>query len=276
MLVRLYDWREGRSLFHSGPSRNYPHGQTHTPAAPTAAPHRTMPKKRKPTVKKPPPPLEDQALAVLQQWRPTMPALSQSLAHSLNELRPLEEEATATQIKVHKQREEYLNELLVRYERQQQEEDVTLEERVKAQSNLDQLHELAEDIHEVATEKIQIATQAYDLIDAEIQRLDAAVHKIETDYPTETAVLRDVSAHREHAKRLALKNAMPTTPGGSALAGSSSLLPLASPGDVKYCVCQAPAHGKMLSCDNETCLVEWFHLSVSKYCGIVLEERRCC
>ena len=118
---------------------------------------------------------------------------------------------------------------------------------------------MSEEISEVGREKIQLATQAYDLIDAEIQRLDEAVKKIESEYPTETAVLRDVSAHREHAKRIALRKAMPTTPGGSAL--SSSALTMASPGDVKYCVCQAPAHGKMISCDNETCLIEWFHLS---------------
>ena len=73
---------------------------------------------------------------------------------------------------------------------------------------------------------------------------------------------------REHTKRLpglALRKAMPTTSGeascGALRAGVGSSLPIASPGDVKYCVCQAPAHGKMVSCDNETCLVGWFHLS---------------
>ena len=78
----------------------------------------------------------------------------------------------------------------------------------------------------------------------------------------------DVSAHRDHAKRLpglALHKAMPTTSGeascGALRGGVGSSLPIASPGDVKYCVCQAPAHGKMVSCDNETCLVGWFYLS---------------
>jgi inhibitor of growth protein 4 len=219
-----------------------------------------MPKKRSaPAGKKPTIPLEVQSVVVLENWKPTIPKLVQNVQTTLSQLRPLEEEASTIQLKVQNHREAYLNELLMRYERQQSGKELTLEEKVKAQSNLDQLQEMSEEISEVGREKIQLATQAYDLIDAEIQRLDDAVKKIESEYPTETAVLRDVSAHREHAKRIALRKAMPTTPGGSAL--SSSALTMASPGDVKYCVCQAPAHGKMISCDNETCLIEWFHLS---------------
>ena len=212
-------------------------------------------------------PLEEQAFVVLQQWLPTIPATIASTSSLLHEIVPLEKEATVSQTKAIHQREEYMTELLMRYDRATQGEELTLEEKVKAQSKLDTLHDLSEEISEVALEKIQIATQAYDLVDAEIQRLDAAVAHIESDYSTETTVLRDVSAHREHAKRLALRKAMPTTPGGTSCGGAAlrgglgSSLPIASPGDVKYCVCQAPAHGKMVSCDNETCLVEWFHLS---------------
>ena len=198
-------------------------------------------------------PLEQQAHAVLSNWTPTISQLTENLNSSLLDLRPLEEEAQTLQSNVQQQRAEYLQELVLRYNRQEKGEQLTLEEKVKAQSQLDNLHEMSEELGDLASEKIQIATQVYDLIDAEIQRLDTAVATLETDYSSETAVLREVSAHKEHAKRLALK--------GSSESSSSKNIPMASPSDVKYCLCQAPAHGKMLSCDNQTCLVEWFHLS---------------
>ena len=213
--------------------------------------------KRKRSVATPAAPLEEQARQVLHTWNPTIPNLVHSLETSLQELRPLEEESKTLSLQLHRQRSEYLQELLVRYSRQERGEQLTLEEKVKAQAHLDSLHELSEELGDLASEKIQIATQVYDLIDAEIQRLDNTVSTIERDYPSETAVLRDVSAHREHTKRLSLRVQKPST----LSSGNGAALPMSSPSDVKYCLCQAPAHGKMLSCDNETCLVEWFHLS---------------
>lgn len=215
-------------------------------------------RKKKRTVSIPKVPLEDQASEILSLWGPTIPHLVQDLHSKLHEIRPLEEEAQTIKKKLHHQREEYLRELLIRYNRQHQGEELTLEEKVKAQAHLDSLHEMSEDLEQVAYEKIQVGGQVYDLIDDEIKRLDALLSSMEGDYPKETAVLREVTAHREHAKRLALRTQQPSSPSGT---GQSTSIPMASPSDVKYCVCQAPAHGKMLSCDNETCLVEWFHLS---------------
>eukprot|EP00759_Apiculatamorpha_spiralis_P001096 PhF_6_TR1040/c2_g1_i6/m.2138 len=43
----------------------------------------------------------------------------------------------------------------------------------------------------------------------------------------------------------------------SELEGESSVI---EDNEVTYCVCNRPAYGRMIECDNRDCLVSWFHL----------------
>ena len=133
-----------------------------------------------------------------------------------------------------------------------------------------QFHEQASKLFNAAREftddKISYATKAYDTVDNYIRKLDSDLELFEADLRSKA---KEQGLNVDHL--IQLDNEHKSNLGGvSALAhifpqlGQSEQsikdMPI-DPNEPTYCLCKKVSYGEMIGCDNDDCLIEWFHLS---------------
>lgn len=94
-------------------------------------------------------------------------------------------------------------------------------------------------IEDLTDRKAQLAINAYDIIDQHIRVVDEEIRLLET------AILLS-------------GNVAPHPPDFSD-GGNGSSKSKSETVDVQYCICRGPSRGNMISCENESCPIEWFH-----------------
>jgi inhibitor of growth protein 4 len=102
--------------------------------------------------------------------------------------------------------------------------------------SMDQMKFIIEDLTD---RKSQLAINAYDIIDQHIRVVDEEIRLLET------AILLS-------------GNVVPPPPDFSNT-GNGAATKSKAEVDVQYCLCRGPSRGNMISCENESCPIEWFH-----------------
>jgi inhibitor of growth protein 4 len=119
-------------------------------------------------------------------------------------------------------------------------------------SEIESMRNIAESLCE---KKAQLAVLSYDLIDDSIRQLDAEIKIVE-------------KSMINNGDEILKKAKVSTSSGGETngntnfnIAGDiESELPKGiDPNEPVYCLCRQIAFGDMIACDNEDCLIEWFH-----------------
>lgn len=131
----------------------------------------------------------------------------------------------------------------------------------------------------IADEKVTLAQQAYDLVEQHIARLDKDLRLFDN-------ALAEKEAQIAIGKGLVVPPTLAAGDGGtgsgagngnavavagaaggiSGAAATQSLgIPNPAPNPVPdgetFCVCKRVSFGEMIACENETCVVEWFHFA---------------
>lgn len=87
--------------------------------------------------------------------------------------------------------------------------------------------------------KNRLAMSAYDLIDRHVRLIDEELNALD-------AAIVSCSG------TVTADDSIPLASFGAAVEGVASNEPL-------FCICRRTAFGEMIACDNEDCLIEWFH-----------------
>lgn len=95
--------------------------------------------------------------------------------------------------------------------------------------------------------KNRLAMSAYDLIDRHVRLIDEELNALDAAILACSQPGSDLAA----AISAPLEDALPLVPYGAP--GE------AAPNEPVFCVCRRTAFGEMIACDNEDCLIEWFH-----------------
>jgi inhibitor of growth protein 4 len=128
----------------------------------------------------------------------------------------------------------------------------------------------------IADEKVALAQRCYDLVDAHITRLDKDLRAFDAALATREAA---------EAAAAGIEAPTPSAPavgggggggadGGDAEAGAEAGgasvndapavygdgAPV-DPNEPTYCVCKRVSFGEMIACENEDCVIEWFHFA---------------
>lgn len=143
---------------------------------------------------------------------------------------------------------------------------------------------------EYGDDKVQLAVQTYEMVDKHIRRLDSDLSRFEEELKQQHQLQQNAAnAEDDTRKRKHDKTDAQTTGAGSlrkkrnkkkdelddiALASSLStsatpLITMATdmnvldmpvdPNEPTYCLCHQVSYGEMIGCDNNDCLIEWFH-----------------
>lgn len=125
--------------------------------------------------------------------------------------------------------------------------------------------ETAEMCKDVADQKIKLATQTYKKVDGHIRRLDRYLKKLDQELKRESELTGGLSAVEQRVD-------VPELAGGE---GDNKVnqkkrqlveqpvsmdldLPV-DPNEPTYCICNRVFFGEMVACDNDNCIIEWFH-----------------
>jgi hypothetical protein len=119
---------------------------------------------------------------------------------------------------------------------------------------LDQVNNMRKIIEIISAKKVEIAIKNYDFIDLNIKTIDSEISVLEK--------VMQASGHELHQLPLPLDSVSQLSITGKRRKGEdyiSQVSQCAETHEPVYCVCKRIAFGEMIACDNEDCLVEWFH-----------------
>jgi len=140
-------------------------------------------------------------------------------------------------------------------------------------------------------DKVQLAIQTYEMVDKHIRRLDSDLTRFEEELKVQRQQERaaagsssnddDTSSRkRKHGKSEGVRKKRrqkketdedaTATPSSSLSKNSATpLITMATdmnvldmpvdPNEPTYCLCHQVSYGEMIGCDNNDCLIEWFH-----------------
>merc|ERR1712142_1370249 len=123
-------------------------------------------------------------------------------------------------------------------------------------SNFRKVEAAWQSANKMQEEKVQLATQTYEMVDRHIRRLDSDLSRfeselaerggLETTSPTsDKKVRREIKkGEDQHALQIAPQDVLD--------------MPV-DPNEPTYCLCHQVSYGEMIGCDNNDCLIEWFH-----------------
>jgi len=131
-------------------------------------------------------------------------------------------------------------------------------------------------------DKVQLAVQTYEMVDKHIRRLDSDLTRFEEELKLQRQQERgnneEETRKRKHEKSEGVrqkklrqkKEANEEAAAASSLSTSATpLITMATdmnvldmpvdPNEPTYCLCHQVSYGEMIGCDNNDCLIEWFH-----------------
>lgn len=162
---------------------------------------------------------------------------------------------------------------------------------------------------EYGDDKVQLAVQTYEMVDKHIRRLDSDLTRFEEELKQQKLEERaqgnkeEESRKRKQEKTEGLRkkrrqkkeqteeeNAAPSS---LSTTSATPLITMATdmnvldmpvdPNEPTYCLCHQVSYGEMIGCDNNDCLIEWFHFGCvglttkpkgKWYCPKCLGERK--
>jgi len=137
---------------------------------------------------------------------------------------------------------------------------------------------------EYGDDKVQLAVQTYEMVDKHIRRLDSDLTRFEEELKQQRheeraqGATEEESRKRKHDKSEGLrkkrrqKKELVEEEAMSPSKSTTSATPLITmatdmnvldmpvdPNEPTYCLCHQVSYGEMIGCDNNDCLIEWFH-----------------
>jgi len=137
---------------------------------------------------------------------------------------------------------------------------------------------------EYGDDKVQLAVQTYEMVDKHIRRLDSDLTRFEEELKQQRheeraqGATEEESRKRKHDKSEGLrkkrrqKKELVEDEAMSPSKSTTSATPLITmatdmnvldmpvdPNEPTYCLCHQVSYGEMIGCDNNDCLIEWFH-----------------
>jgi len=137
---------------------------------------------------------------------------------------------------------------------------------------------------EYGDDKVQLAVQTYEMVDKHIRRLDSDLTRFEEELKQQRheeraqGAAEEESRKRKHDKSEGLrkkrrqKKELVEDEALSPSKSTTSATPLITmatdmnvldmpvdPNEPTYCLCHQVSYGEMIGCDNNDCLIEWFH-----------------
>jgi len=137
---------------------------------------------------------------------------------------------------------------------------------------------------EYGDDKVQLAVQTYEMVDKHIRRLDSDLTRFEEELKQQRheeraqGATEEETRKRKHDKSEGLRKKRrqkkevveeeSVTPSQSTTS-ATPLITMATdmnvldmpvdPNEPTYCLCHQVSYGEMIGCDNNDCLIEWFH-----------------
>jgi inhibitor of growth protein 4 len=162
---------------------------------------------------------------------------------------------------------------------------------------------------EYGDDKVQLAVQTYEMVDKHIRRLDSDLTRFEEELKQQKLEERaqgnkeDDSRKRKQEKTEGLRKKRrqkkeqaeeeKAAPSSLSTTSATPLITMATdmnvldmpvdPNEPTYCLCHQVSYGEMIGCDNNDCLIEWFHFGCvglttkpkgKWYCPKCLGERK--
>lgn len=135
---------------------------------------------------------------------------------------------------------------------------------------------------EYGDDKVQLAVQTYEMVDKHIRRLDSDLSRFEEELKQQRQNSKQGGEDETTRKRKGDKNestrkkrkgkreesddAPPMNPMSNSatplitMATDMNVLDMpVDPNEPTYCLCHQVSYGEMIGCDNNDCLIEWFH-----------------
>jgi len=137
---------------------------------------------------------------------------------------------------------------------------------------------------EYGDDKVQLAVQTYEMVDKHIRRLDSDLTRFEEELKQQRheeraqGAAEEETRKRKHDKSEGLrkkrrqKKELVEDEALSPSKSTTSATPLITmatdmnvldmpvdPNEPTYCLCHQVSYGEMIGCDNNDCLIEWFH-----------------
>jgi len=137
---------------------------------------------------------------------------------------------------------------------------------------------------EYGDDKVQLAVQTYEMVDKHIRRLDSDLTRFEEELKQQRQQERVQGGAEEETrkrkqdksegirKKRRQKKEQAEEAAASASHTTTSATPLITmatdmnvldmpvdPNEPTYCLCHQVSYGEMIGCDNNDCLIEWFH-----------------
>jgi len=135
---------------------------------------------------------------------------------------------------------------------------------------------------EYGDDKVQLAVQTYEMVDKHIRRLDSDLTRFEEELKQQRQQERvqdgeEETRKRKHEKSEGIRKRRrgkkehvdEETTSPSLSTSSTPLITMATdmnvldmpvdPNEPTYCLCHQVSYGEMIGCDNNDCLIEWFH-----------------
>jgi len=163
---------------------------------------------------------------------------------------------------------------------------------------------------EYGDDKVQLAVQTYEMVDKHIRRLDSDLTRFEEELKQQKLEEKAQGGNKEdesrkrkqvktdglRKKRRQKKKDSDDEKGAPSSHSTTSATPLITmatdmnvldmpvdPNEPTYCLCHQVSYGEMIGCDNNDCLIEWFHFGCvglttkpkgKWYCPKCLGERK--
>jgi len=132
---------------------------------------------------------------------------------------------------------------------------------------------------EYGDDKVQLAVQTYEMVDKHIRRLDSDLSRFEEELKQqrhqqqqgseEDNRKRKLDKNESSKKRKKGKRDHDSDELSSKTTSATPLITMATdmnvldmpvdPNEPTYCLCHQVSYGEMIGCDNNDCLIEWFH-----------------
>ncbi|XP_047138572.1 inhibitor of growth protein 4 [Hydra vulgaris] len=138
---------------------------------------------------------------------------------------------------------------------------------------------------EYGDDKVQLAVQTYEMVDKHIRRLDSDLSRFEEELKSQRQQQqeqqqqqsgeetdnrkRKLEKNESLKKKKIKKDEQIEIPKSNLVTSATPLITMATdmnvldmpvdPNEPTYCLCHQVSYGEMIGCDNNDCLIEWFH-----------------